>query len=110
MLSVFFCFLYNVECSVLTEYKLSVSPEMDIMEYCRKEWRGNTPAAKRMRKVAVLFWFNFVRLFVFVCYGISLCSQSFKIGNAVAVFYAVRSYELFTAGRYFSLCSFQMCF
>ncbi|KAL2307874.1 hypothetical protein Nmel_000862, partial [Mimus melanotis] len=32
------------------EYKLSVSPEMDIMEYCRKEWRGNTPAAKRMRK------------------------------------------------------------
>nr|XP_021384615.1 ubiquitin thioesterase otulin isoform X1 [Lonchura striata domestica] len=33
-----------------SEYKLSVSPEMDIMEYCRKEWRGNTPAAKRMRK------------------------------------------------------------
>ncbi|XP_063256298.1 ubiquitin thioesterase otulin isoform X2 [Prinia subflava] len=32
------------------EYKLSVSPEMDIMEYCRREWRGNTPAAKRMRK------------------------------------------------------------
>ncbi|XP_036262773.1 ubiquitin thioesterase otulin isoform X1 [Molothrus ater] len=33
-----------------SDYKLSVSPEMDIMEYCRKEWRGNTPAAKRMRK------------------------------------------------------------
>ncbi|RMC15914.1 hypothetical protein DUI87_08119 [Hirundo rustica rustica] len=33
-----------------SEYKVSVSPEMDIMEYCRKEWRGNTPAAKRMRK------------------------------------------------------------
>ncbi|XP_059342377.1 ubiquitin thioesterase otulin isoform X2 [Ammospiza nelsoni] len=33
-----------------SEYKLSVSPEMDIMEYCMKEWRGNTPAAKRMRK------------------------------------------------------------
>ncbi|XP_062355635.1 ubiquitin thioesterase otulin isoform X1 [Cinclus cinclus] len=33
-----------------SEYKLSVSPEMDIMEYCRKEWRGNTPAAKKMRK------------------------------------------------------------
>ncbi|NXN57029.1 OTUL thioesterase, partial [Rynchops niger] len=33
-----------------SEYKLSVAPEMDIMEYCRKEWRGNTPVAKRMRK------------------------------------------------------------
>ncbi|XP_071409814.1 ubiquitin thioesterase otulin isoform X3 [Pithys albifrons albifrons] len=33
-----------------SEYKLSVSPEVDIMEYCRKEWRGNTPVAKRMRK------------------------------------------------------------
>ncbi|XP_050171883.1 ubiquitin thioesterase otulin isoform X1 [Myiozetetes cayanensis] len=33
-----------------SEYKPSVSPEMDIMEYCRKEWRGNTPVAKRMRK------------------------------------------------------------
>ncbi|XP_069664985.1 ubiquitin thioesterase otulin isoform X1 [Haliaeetus albicilla] len=33
-----------------SEYKLSVSPEMDIMEYCTKEWRGNTPVAKRMRK------------------------------------------------------------
>ncbi|XP_040974301.1 ubiquitin thioesterase otulin isoform X3 [Aquila chrysaetos chrysaetos] len=34
-----------------SEYKLSVSPEMDIMEYCTKEWRGNTPVAKRMRKL-----------------------------------------------------------
>ncbi|XP_075561995.1 ubiquitin thioesterase otulin isoform X2 [Pelecanus crispus] len=33
-----------------SEYKLSVAPEMDIMEYCRKEWRGDTPVAKRMRK------------------------------------------------------------
>ncbi|XP_068253231.1 ubiquitin thioesterase otulin isoform X2 [Nyctibius grandis] len=33
-----------------SEYKLSVALEMDIMEYCRKEWRGNTPVAKRMRK------------------------------------------------------------
>ncbi|KAM9304148.1 ubiquitin thioesterase otulin isoform 3-T3 [Morus bassanus] len=33
-----------------SECKLSVAPEMDIMEYCRKEWRGNTPVAKRMRK------------------------------------------------------------
>uniref|UniRef100_A0A8B9BL55 OTU deubiquitinase with linear linkage specificity n=1 Tax=Anser brachyrhynchus TaxID=132585 RepID=A0A8B9BL55_9AVES len=33
-----------------SEYKPSVAPEMDIMEYCRKEWRGNTPVAKRMRK------------------------------------------------------------
>ncbi|NXF13258.1 OTUL thioesterase, partial [Smithornis capensis] len=31
-------------------YKLSVSPEMDILEYCRKEWRGDTPVAQRMRK------------------------------------------------------------
>ncbi|XP_014139860.1 ubiquitin thioesterase otulin isoform X4 [Falco biarmicus] len=33
-----------------SEYKLSVAPEMDVMEYCSKEWRGNTPVAKRMRK------------------------------------------------------------
>ncbi|XP_042662663.1 ubiquitin thioesterase otulin [Tyto alba] len=33
-----------------SEHKLSVAPEMDIMEYCRKEWRGNTAVAKRMRK------------------------------------------------------------
>ncbi|XP_071660585.1 ubiquitin thioesterase otulin isoform X2 [Patagioenas fasciata] len=33
-----------------SENKLSVAPEMDIMEYCRKEWRGDTPVAKRMRK------------------------------------------------------------
>ncbi|XP_074682337.1 ubiquitin thioesterase otulin isoform X3 [Strix aluco] len=33
-----------------SEHKLSVAPEIDIMEYCRKEWRGNTPVAKRMRK------------------------------------------------------------
>ncbi|XP_075600948.1 ubiquitin thioesterase otulin isoform X3 [Balearica regulorum gibbericeps] len=33
-----------------SDCKLSVAPEMDIMEYCRKEWRGNTPVAKTMRK------------------------------------------------------------
>ncbi|XP_034617452.1 ubiquitin thioesterase otulin isoform X4 [Trachemys scripta elegans] len=33
-----------------SENKLSVAPEMDIIEYCQKEWRGNTPAAKRMKK------------------------------------------------------------
>ncbi|NXP51411.1 OTUL thioesterase, partial [Heliornis fulica] len=33
-------------------YKLSAAPEMDIMEYCGKEWKGNTPTAKRMRKVS----------------------------------------------------------
>ncbi|KAM6135477.1 ubiquitin thioesterase otulin isoform 2-T2 [Pterocles gutturalis] len=33
-----------------SEYKLSIGPEIDIMEYCRKEWRGDTPVAKRMRK------------------------------------------------------------
>ncbi|XP_032645619.1 ubiquitin thioesterase otulin isoform X1 [Chelonoidis abingdonii] len=33
-----------------SENKLSVAPEMDIIEYCRKEWRGNTPVAKRMKK------------------------------------------------------------
>lgn len=63
--------MQHVAYSVLTEYKLSVSPEMDIMEYCMKEWRGNTPAAKRMRTVAVLFLLDFIRLLVFVCYMIS---------------------------------------
>ncbi|KAM6445162.1 ubiquitin thioesterase otulin isoform 1-T2 [Rhynochetos jubatus] len=33
-----------------SEHKLSVAPEADIMEYCRKEWRGSTPVAIRMRK------------------------------------------------------------
>ncbi|XP_065608418.1 ubiquitin thioesterase otulin isoform X1 [Cyrtonyx montezumae] len=33
-----------------SECKLSVAPEVDILEYCKREWRGNTPAAKRMRK------------------------------------------------------------
>ncbi|KAM9094873.1 ubiquitin thioesterase otulin-like [Sarcophilus harrisii] len=35
----------------LSEPKLSVAPEMDIMDYCKKEWRGNTQMAKRMKKV-----------------------------------------------------------
>ncbi|XP_012396664.1 ubiquitin thioesterase otulin [Sarcophilus harrisii] len=34
----------------LSEPKLSVAPEMDIMDYCKKEWRGNTQMAKRMKK------------------------------------------------------------
>ncbi|XP_068787537.1 ubiquitin thioesterase otulin isoform X2 [Struthio camelus] len=33
-----------------SEHKLSIAPEMDVMEYCIKEWRGNTPVAKRMKK------------------------------------------------------------
>nr|XP_048695584.1 ubiquitin thioesterase otulin isoform X2 [Caretta caretta] len=33
-----------------SENKLSVAPEMDIIEYCQKEWRGNTAVAKRMKK------------------------------------------------------------
>ncbi|XP_054841619.1 ubiquitin thioesterase otulin isoform X2 [Eublepharis macularius] len=36
--------------SVFPENKLSVAPEVDIMDYCQKEWRGNTSSAKRMRK------------------------------------------------------------
>ncbi|XP_007486894.1 ubiquitin thioesterase otulin isoform X2 [Monodelphis domestica] len=35
----------------LSEPKLSVAPEMDIMDYCKKEWRGNTQMAKRMKKL-----------------------------------------------------------
>lgn len=34
----------------LTEPKLSVAPEMDIMDYCKKEWRGNTQKATCMKK------------------------------------------------------------
>ncbi|XP_074062625.1 ubiquitin thioesterase otulin isoform X3 [Macrotis lagotis] len=34
----------------IQEPKLSVAPEMDIMDYCKKEWRGNTQMAKRMKK------------------------------------------------------------
>ncbi|XP_010221302.1 PREDICTED: ubiquitin thioesterase otulin [Tinamus guttatus] len=46
-----------------SEHKLSVAPEMDIMEYCVKEWRGNTPVAKRMKKgyEAVSQKFAFIR-------------------------------------------------
>uniref|UniRef100_A0ACB8FC32 Uncharacterized protein n=1 Tax=Sphaerodactylus townsendi TaxID=933632 RepID=A0ACB8FC32_9SAUR len=36
--------------SVFPENILSVAPEVDIMDYCQKEWRGNTSTAKRMRK------------------------------------------------------------
>ncbi|XP_030065845.1 ubiquitin thioesterase otulin [Microcaecilia unicolor] len=32
------------------ENKLSVTPEIDIVEYCKKEWRGNTEVSKRMKK------------------------------------------------------------
>ncbi|XP_045427818.1 ubiquitin thioesterase otulin isoform X2 [Pipistrellus kuhlii] len=34
----------------LSEPKLSVAPEMDIMDYCKKEWRGNTQKATCMKK------------------------------------------------------------
>lgn len=55
----------NVANSVLTAYKLSVAPEMDILEYSKKEWRGNTPVAKSMRKVYFLFA-DFIGLFAFI--------------------------------------------
>ncbi|EDL82627.1 sertolin [Rattus norvegicus] len=34
----------------ISEPRLSVAPEMDIMDYCKKEWRGNTEKAMCMRK------------------------------------------------------------
>ncbi|XP_018422881.1 PREDICTED: ubiquitin thioesterase otulin [Nanorana parkeri] len=30
--------------------KLGVGPEVDIIEYCKREWRGKTPVAKQMRE------------------------------------------------------------
>ncbi|KAM4875666.1 ubiquitin thioesterase otulin isoform 1-T1 [Thomomys bottae] len=33
-----------------SEFRLSVAPEMDIMDYCKKEWRGNTQKATCMKK------------------------------------------------------------
>ncbi|XP_055410512.1 ubiquitin thioesterase otulin isoform X4 [Bubalus kerabau] len=33
-----------------SEARLSVAPEMDIMDYCKKEWRGNTQKATCMKK------------------------------------------------------------
>ncbi|KAJ7338420.1 hypothetical protein JRQ81_012062 [Phrynocephalus forsythii] len=36
--------------SDVLENKLSVEPEVDIMDYCRKEWRGDTSQAKCIRK------------------------------------------------------------
>ncbi|XP_067586501.1 ubiquitin thioesterase otulin isoform X3 [Pseudorca crassidens] len=34
-----------------SEPRLSVAPEMDIMDYCKKEWRGNTQKATCMKKL-----------------------------------------------------------
>ncbi|KAJ6661429.1 hypothetical protein lerEdw1_015058 [Lerista edwardsae] len=34
-----------------SENMLSVAPEVDIMDYCKKEWRGNTSHARRIRKL-----------------------------------------------------------
>ncbi|XP_051006969.1 ubiquitin thioesterase otulin [Acomys russatus] len=34
----------------ISEPRLSVAPEMDIMDYCKKEWRGNTQKATCMQK------------------------------------------------------------
>ncbi|KAL1783502.1 ubiquitin thioesterase otulin isoform X1 [Sigmodon hispidus] len=34
----------------IPEPRLSVAPEMDIMDYCKKEWRGNTQKATCMKK------------------------------------------------------------
>ncbi|XP_006874215.1 PREDICTED: ubiquitin thioesterase otulin [Chrysochloris asiatica] len=33
-----------------SELRLSVAPEVDIMDYCKKEWRGNTQKATCMKK------------------------------------------------------------
>uniref|UniRef100_A0A8C2RC09 OTU deubiquitinase with linear linkage specificity n=1 Tax=Capra hircus TaxID=9925 RepID=A0A8C2RC09_CAPHI len=33
-----------------SEPRLSIAPEMDIMDYCKKEWRGNTQKATCMKK------------------------------------------------------------
>lgn len=38
------------ERGISAEPRLSVAPEMDIMDYCKKEWRGNTEKAMCMRK------------------------------------------------------------
>ncbi|CAH6787392.1 Otulin [Phodopus roborovskii] len=35
----------------ISEPRLSVAPEMDIMDYCKKEWRGNTQKATCMKKL-----------------------------------------------------------
>ncbi|XP_053513294.1 ubiquitin thioesterase otulin isoform X2 [Artibeus jamaicensis] len=35
----------------LPEPRLSVAPEVDIMDYCKKEWRGNTENATCMKKL-----------------------------------------------------------
>ncbi|MEE6518495.1 hypothetical protein FKM82_029520 [Ascaphus truei] len=33
------------------DHKLGVGPEMDMVEYCRKEWRGKTAVAKLMKEL-----------------------------------------------------------
>lgn len=33
-----------------SDLRLSIAPEMDIMDYCKKEWRGNTDKATCMKK------------------------------------------------------------
>lgn len=38
------------EKSIKDDPKLGLGPEFDIIEYCRREWRGITPVAKQMRE------------------------------------------------------------
>nr|XP_025723242.1 ubiquitin thioesterase otulin isoform X1 [Callorhinus ursinus] len=42
--------LLTHERGLSAEARLSVAPEMDIMDYCKKEWRGNTQKATCMKK------------------------------------------------------------
>ncbi|XP_077735666.1 ubiquitin thioesterase otulin isoform X3 [Canis aureus] len=42
--------LLTHERELSAEARLSVAPEMDIMDYCKKEWRGNTQKATCMKK------------------------------------------------------------
>ncbi|XP_041587663.1 ubiquitin thioesterase otulin isoform X3 [Vulpes lagopus] len=43
--------LLTHERELSAEARLSVAPEMDIMDYCKKEWRGNTQKATCMKKL-----------------------------------------------------------
>lgn len=63
---------------------------MDILEYCEKEWRGNTPVAKRMRKVYFLLS-DFTGLFISVFHKWLSTQKVFKTGKVIAIFFSVVS-------------------
>ncbi|KFO30201.1 Protein FAM105B, partial [Fukomys damarensis] len=46
-----------------SEPRLSVAPEMDIMDYCKKEWRGHTQKATCMKKLPekLISRYNWIR-------------------------------------------------